>query len=120
MRFIQEIGFTVKIGQEEAHQAWLIKNEKKLAAAYPEGTKYIGTYATVYSSEKAAGSYRSFVEFDTYGAMDRIAAAAKDPKGKLGRLLREWTAFGDYDHAAPWSQGLHKSVVDATVWDPGT
>ena len=120
MRFIQEIGFTVKLGQEEAHQAWLAKNEKKMAAAYPEGTRYIGTFVAVYSSEKGAGAYRSFVELDSYAAMDRNAAAANDPKSKLGRLLREWTAFGDYDHAAPWSQGLYKSVVDATVWDPGT
>ena len=120
MRFIQEIGFTVKVGQEEAHHAWLVKNEKKMAAAYPEGTRYIGTFVAVYSSEKGAGAYRSFVELDSYAAMDRNAAAANDPKSKLGRLLREWSAFGDYDHAAPWSKGLYKSVVDATVWDPGT
>ena len=33
-------------------------------------------------------------------------------------LLREWSAFGDWDVSAPWSNGLYKAVVDATIWDP--
>ena len=54
MRFIQEFGFTVKIGQEEAHQQWLVEHEGALAASYPEGTKYLGTFATVFSTDKQA------------------------------------------------------------------
>ena len=118
MRFIQEFGFTVKIGEEEAHQAWLVANEEKLAAAHPEGTRYLGTFATVFSTDKQAGGYRSFLELDSYAAMDRLAAAAKDASGEFGRLSREWSAFGDWDLQAPWSQGLYKAVVDATIWDP--
>ena len=49
-----------------------------------------------------------------------MAAAAKDGEGEFGRLLRESSRFGDYDLSAPWSQGLFKAVVDATVWDPPT
>lgn len=37
--------------------------------------------------------------------------------GRGPRLARDFR-FGDYDHAAPWSNGLHKAVVDATIWDP--
>ncbi len=118
MALIQEIGFSVKLGMEEAHQRWLEKNEKRLAAAYPAGIRYIGTYVVVFSTDKEAGTYRSLVELDTYGAIDKMAAASKDPKSKLGKLLREWTAFGDFDWNAPWSQGLYRSVVDATIWDP--
>jgi hypothetical protein len=118
MRFIQEFGFTVKVGQEEAHQQWLAAHEAELAASYPEGTKYLGTFATVFSSDKQAGGYRSFTELDSYAAMDRLAAAANDPSSAFGRLNREWSAFGDWDVNAPWSQGLYKAVVDATIWDP--
>ena len=75
MRFIQEIGFTIKVGQEEAHQQWLVANEERLAKAHPEGTRYIGTFSVVFSSEKNAGFYRSFVELDSYAALDRLAAA---------------------------------------------
>ena len=120
MRFIHESGFTVKVGQDEAHQRWLLENEEKLAGAYPEGARYLGTFATVFATDKQAGSYRTFVELDSYGAMDRLAAAAKDPSSEFGRLNREWSAFGDYDLNAPWSVGLYKAVVDATVWDPPT
>ena len=118
MRFIQEFGFTVKIGLEEAHQQWLAANEEKFAKAHPDGTRYLGTFATVFTSDKQSGYYRSFIELDSYAAMDRLAAAAKDPKSKFGKLNREWSAFGDYDLNAPWSQGLFKAVVDATIWDP--
>ena len=118
MALIQEFGYSVKVGQEEAHQRWLEKNEKRLAAAHPPGTRYIGTYVVVFSTDKQAGTYRSLVELDSYGAIDRIAAATKDPKSKLGKLMREWSAFGDYDVNAGWSNGLYRSVADATIWDP--
>lgn len=118
MRFIQESGFTIKVGQEEAHQQWLTENEERLARAHPEGVRYLGTFAVVFTTDKEAGLYRSFVELDSYAAMDRLAAASKDASGEFGTLLREWSAFGDWDVSAPWSNGLYKAVVDATIWDP--
>jgi len=118
MRFIQEFGFTVKLGQEEAYQQWLIENEAALAASSPEGVKHLGVFITVYSSEKQAGFYRQFAELDSYAAMDRLAAAMKDEKSEFGRLNREASKFGDYDLNAPWSSSLHKAVIDATIFDP--
>ena len=118
MRFIQEFGFTVKVGEEEAYQKWLVENEAALAASYPEGTRHLGVFVTVFSSEKQAGFYRHFAELDSYAAMDRLAAAMKDASSDFGRLNREASAFGDYSLTAPWSNALHKAVVDATVVDP--
>jgi hypothetical protein len=118
MRFIQEFGYTVKVGQEEAHQKWLTENEPALATSMPAGTKYLGTFAKVYSSEKRSGWYKSYFELDSYGAMDRLAAAMKDATNDFGRLMRDSSQFGDYDHAAPWSNGLYKAVVDSSIWDP--
>jgi hypothetical protein len=120
MRFIQEYGYTVKVGQEEAHQKWLLDNDHALAKSMPEGTRYIGTFAVVFSSEKNAGWYRTLIELDSYGAMDKLAALNKDPNSEYGRLLRESAQFGDYDLAAPWSNALLKDVIDATIWDPET
>ena len=120
MRFIQEQGFTIKLGMEEAHQQWLRDNEDRLAKAHPEGTRYLGTFGVVYSSEKTAGFYRSFTELDSYAALDRLAAASNDASSEFGKLLREWTAFGDWDLSAPWSNSLYKAVVDMSMWDPPT
>ena len=120
MRFIQEYGYTVKIGQEEAHQKWLIKNDQRIAQSQPKGTRYIGTFAAVLSSEKNAGGYRSLYEMDSYGAMDAQAALNKDPNSEFGKVLREWSAFFDNDLAAPWSSTLMKDVNDATIFDPRT
>lgn len=120
MRFIQEFGYSIRIGEEEAHQRWLEENEAALAASMPEGIRYLGTFATVYSSEKRSGFYKTYLELDSYAAMDRAAATMKDAQSDMGRLMREASRFGDYDHAAPWSNGLYKAVVDSTIWDPQT
>jgi hypothetical protein len=118
VRFIQEFGFTVKVGSEEAHQQWLVANEESFARAHPDGVTYLGTFATVFTSDKDSGGYRTFIELDSYAALDRLAAAAKDASSEFGRLNREWSAFGDWDVHAPWSQGLFKAAVDTTMWDP--
>ena len=118
MRFISESGYSIKIGQEEAHQKWLQENEAALAASTPEGVKYLGTFVTVFTSEKQSGFYKTYLELDSYGAMDRLAAATKDVSSDWGRLMEESARFGDYEFATPWSNGLYKAVVDATIFDP--
>jgi len=118
MRFIQEYGFTVKVGQEVAHQKWLIENHDALVRSQPKGTRYIGTFVVVLSSEKNAGAYRAIYEIDGYGAMDVQASDAKDPDSVSAKLTAEWSAFWDTDLSAPWSNALLKNVVDATIFDP--
>jgi hypothetical protein len=117
MRFISEVGYTVKLGQDEAHQRWFEQNEAALAASTPEGVKYLGTFIMVFTSEKQSGYYKTYLELDSYGAMDRLALATKDLGSDWGRLLQESSVFADYDLAAPWSNGLYKAVVDATIHD---
>jgi len=117
VRFIHEIGFNVKIGEEEAYQTWLAENEAKFAAAHPPGTKYLGTFAVIFSSEKKAGFYRSIHEHDSHAAIDMHEALVKDEKSELGRLVREESRFIDYDRNADWSNGLYESVVDAPIFD---
>jgi hypothetical protein len=117
MRFIQEYGYTVKVGMDEAHQRWLIENDAALKASMPQGTTYIGTFAVIFSSEKTAGSYKALFGLDSYGAMDVSAAANKDPNSAYARLVGDISQFFDLDHAAGWSNGLLKDVLDATIWD---
>lgn len=118
MRLIDEYGFCVTVGMEEEHQRWLEANEQAFADACPDGVRYIGTFVTVYSTEKHAGQYRQYFELDSYGAKDRMAAASRDGSSEFGRLLREATRFWDTDWNAPWSNGLFKSAVDASIFDP--
>ena len=118
MRFIQEFGYSVKVGMEEEHQRWLQENEEAFARSGPEGTRYLGTFTTVFTSEKGSGGYRTLIELDSYGAMDRVAAAMKDASSDFGRLIRESSRFTDLSWDAPWSQSLYKAVVDATIIDP--
>lgn len=118
MRFIQEWGYTVRVGQDEAHQRWVIANDAALKKAAPKGSRYLGIFSVVMGTEKTAGSYRMLMEMDSYAAMDAGAAATKDPKSPWGRLSRDWSQFVDVDLAAPWSNTLLKDVVDATIWDP--
>jgi hypothetical protein len=118
MRFIQEFGFTVKVGQEEAYQRWLQKNEDAMAKSHPKGTRYLGTFVVIMGSEKQAGGYSTLVEFDNYGDMDKMAETMRDPKSAFVKFMRDGSAFIDTDLAAGWSQGLYKRVVDASILDP--
>ncbi len=118
MRFIQEWGANVKRGKQVAFQKWLEANEQKFAKAQPKGSVYLGTFVTIFSTEKHAGSVRTFIQLDSYGAMDKAAAAAKDRSSEYGKLVGELTDFFDSANDADWSNGLHKAVVDATIWDP--
>ena len=42
--------------------------------------RFLGTFITVFTSEKQSGFYKTYLELDSYGAQDRLAAATKDPK----------------------------------------
>ena len=118
MRFVQEWGYSVPPGMEEEHQSWVQANEEAMGAAAPRGTRLLGFYSNVFSSEKSAGFYRLFVELDSYAAMDAMASAMKDASSDFGRLVREHSRFWDPDYSAPFSNGLHKAVVDASIFDP--
>lgn len=115
---IQEIGYSVPPGREEDHQAWVLANEASLRAATPAGIELIGIFAMVYSSEKNAGFYRIFMKLESYAGLDRLSEAMKDADSDFGRLIREHSGFMDLSWGAPASNGLHKAVVDAAVFDP--
>jgi hypothetical protein len=87
-----EGGYSVKLGQEEAHQRWLEANEAALAASMPEGCKYLGTFVTVLSSEKRAGFYKTYFELDSYG---RTGPASDREQGRgLGLRTPEPRVLG--------------------------
>ena len=117
MRFIAEFGFNVRVGRDEAFQRWLAANEERMARTYPEGTEYLGTYATVFTSEKTAGEYRVLERLSSYADLDRLAALGKDDTTEYAKVWREFTQFFDPDPHADWCKVLLKGAVEATGWD---
>jgi hypothetical protein len=120
MRFIEVQGFCVKLDKQVEFQKWLVENEERLRKSYPAGVEYGGTYVAVFSSEKNAGEYYGLDILDSYGAMDRAAALAKDPTSDWARIGQEFYQFIDVDRSAGSSHMLLKSVVDATIFDAPT
>ncbi len=118
MALIEEFGFTVLEGQEEAFQQWLQHNEEKLRHSSPPGIRYLGTHGVVFSSEKQAGTYRLLLELDGYADIDTLSEAMKDADGDFGRLFREHAGFSAFDPTLPWSQSLYRTLVDMAVFDP--
>lgn len=117
MKFIHQQGYTVRAGQDEAHQRWIVENDDALRAASPPGLRYIGTFGVIFSSEKTGGGYIRLVELESYAAMDTWAEAMKDPTSEWARLNIEREQFLDPDVGSPWSNGLWKNLVGAAVWD---
>jgi hypothetical protein len=116
MDFISEDGYEVKLGMEEEYQQWVVDHAADLRRALPEGVEYIGTYVIVYGNELGSGSWRDMFRLDSYAALDRLAAAAKDPDSKLRKLQEDGARFVDMSRSPErWTHNLIKSVVDATV-----
>ena len=55
--------------------------------------------------------------YDSYAALDRVAAVTKDPSSESHKISVEFLQFVDPDRDAPWSHHLLKSVPDVTVFD---
>ena len=120
MRFVNVQGFCIRPDRQVEFQQWIIANEERIRSSYPPGSEYGGIYAAVFSSEKHAGEFFWLDILDSYGAMDRGAALAKDPDSEYARLGEEFLQFVDTDRAAGSSQMLLKAVVDATIFNVPT
>ena len=115
MAFIVQFGGDIKEGKTGEFVEWLNSNEKELANAHPAGTKYLGTFFAIYTSEKTAGNAHTFVEMENYGSQDALAAAGKDPDSLYGKLVNEMVSF--YDQSSNnWTQALYKRATAATLW----
>lgn len=115
MHFMHVLGFDVKQGQSLALQKWLTDNEEKLALEMPDGCEYVGTFAAVHTSEKEAGSYRTIMKMENYGAQDNFSAKMKEG-GAFARMMEEMTAFMDQDNDSHWSEEVLRRVTDAAIW----
>jgi hypothetical protein len=114
--FISEDGYEVKFGMEEEYQQWVIDHADEYRRAMPKGVDYLGTYVMTYGNDLDKGSWRDLYRLDSYAALDRIAAEAKNPNTAMGRLSREASNFLDMSRRPErWTHNLLKSVVDATV-----
>ena len=114
MSFIAHMGGDLKAGKMREFQAWLAANEQAVADAHPAGTKYIGTYVAIYS-DKGVGTVHTFIELDSYGAQDALAAAGMDADGDYGRLVNEYVSFFDQE-SENYTSALYKSVTAATLY----
>ncbi len=115
MDFLIISGFNVPPGKSRDFQAWVRANAAALTEHAPEGIELVGIYASMFSSEKHSGFFKSVWRLDSYGAMDRFAVAA-DEGSEFARLLDELGAFGDVRIGADYSNELLKSVADITIW----
>ncbi len=115
MELISIFGFDVPPGKNIEFQAWVRANVAALSEGAPEGTELVGIYASMFGSEKHSGQYKIIWRKDSYGAIDRFAAAAGE-ESEFARLLAELGSFNDVRPEADWSNELLKSVSDITIW----
>lgn len=115
MDFLNIGGFNVPPGKNLEFQEWVRANSSALAKALPEGIELLGIYASMFSSEKNSGDFKAVWRLDSYGAMDRFAAAMGE-NPELARLMDEMGKFFDIRLGAGNSSELLKSVADITIW----
>jgi len=115
MDFLLIGGGNVIPGKMREFQTWVRANSGtlgKLAAEH--GYHLVGIYVSIFTSEKHSGACKTVWRLDSYGALDRMAAAAAKPSD-LSRLIEEMDGFFDVRLGADWSGELLKSVADATI-----
>ena len=117
MRFLNLQGIDIRPDRSAEFQRWVIANDERIRKAYPAGTEYGGCYANIFSSEKQMGSAVWIEVLDSYGALDTLASAGKDPSHPLAQVQAELIEFFDPRPTAGWSKILLKDVLDATVAD---
>ena len=118
MQLLNIGGFNVPPGRNRAFQEWVRANSEPLGSAAPAGVELVGIYASVLATEKHSGFYKVIWRLDSYGAMDRFAAAAGQNR-EFARLMDEFGSFGDVRIGADFSGELLKAVSDITIWaDP--
>ncbi len=111
MPILHQTTYDVNPGQFEAFQKWLIEHEDSLAAAYPEGVEYMGTYANVYGDQHK-GEFKTMLRLVNYAALDKLAATMAE-EGTLSRLLWEVSAFTTGGVSSRGQQELWKKVTVA-------
>ncbi len=114
MTFIAQYGGDLKEGKSHEFQEWLRANEKEFANAHPEGARYIGTYFTIYG-DRQAGGVQFFVEMDSYGTQDALAAEGGKADNVYAKLLNELISFLDQT-SDNGTSALYKSVTAATLY----
>lgn len=116
MNLIAEAGFDVKKGKELEFQKWLAENEEKLAAACPPGTTYLGTFATIFGSERTVGAYRTLWGVENYAAMDAFSGSIKEG-GTFSELMNAMGLFAVERQDGGLQVGeLSRRVTDAAIW----
>lgn len=114
MAFIAHYGGDLKPGKMLEFQQWLAANEQAIAEAHPAGARYIGSYVSIYS-HKGVGAVHTFVELDSYGTQDALAAAGMDAGSTYGRLVNEYVSFFNQE-SENYTSALYKRVTDATLY----
>lgn len=115
MQFINIISGDIEEGRTGEFIAWLEENEEALAAAHPEGTKYLGTYFAVVGGPRGGGSVYTLVGMDSYGSMDALAEAG----GEYYRLVDEVVHFFDQGNNSNGVRMVLKKATEATTYGPG-
>ena len=111
MPILHETTYDVIPGMFEQFQTWMINHEDTLAASYPDGIEYVGTYANVYG-DQSKGEFKTILRLDNYAALDSLAATMAE-EGTLSRLLWEVSAFTRSGVSSRGQQELWKRVAVA-------
>lgn len=113
--FIDHWAMTLKDGQSAALFAWLERNESTFAAAFPEGSQWLGAYAEVIGGD-SAGWWHVLIGHQNYGGLDAVADASRG-QTEFGRLISELFGFFDQTGAARSARWLYRAAPNIVVWE---
>jgi hypothetical protein len=114
--FIDHWAVTIKNGRLKAFLDWLQKNEAGFAAGFPAGCRWLGMYGEVIGGENAH-RWHMLLGLDSYGALDNLFEAVRDPKTEFGGLFADLQSYFDLTNEAKEARWLYRAAPTINVWE---
>ena len=87
-----------------------------LAAAFPDGSRWLGLYGEVIGGE-SPDWFHMLLGLEKYGSIDAVYELARDPQTELGRLIADLFGFMDQTSRAPGGRWLWRAAPSMKVWE---
>jgi hypothetical protein len=112
---LRQVTYFVPPQEAARFQDWLYRNEPHLHALAPAGVTYLGTYGVF----GRGSTYASFWRYDSFAAVQRMAAAVGDPLSDFGGVLRVLQQYPQIRAAEDYTEQLYLPAGSSPLLTPG-
>jgi hypothetical protein len=112
---LRQVTYFVPPREAARFQDWLYRNEPDLHARAPDGVTYLGTFGVF----GRGSTYATFWRYDSFAAIQRMAAAVSDPLSDFGGFLRVLQQYPQIRAAEDYTEQMYLPAGSSPLLTPG-